>query len=145
MDNMKIPAKTEYACRALLELCLTWPNPIPRQAVDIAIKQKIPTQFLTHILIALKSLGYVASTRGQAGGYCLIVHPRDIKLSHIMRQFGGLGLVPEEKQDKVYKEDVMSLIWSQVNEAVLKSLDEINFEDIALRSQQQLQTVSFEI
>jgi len=134
---MKISAKTEYACRALLELCLTWPNPIPRQAVDIAIKQKIPTQFLTHILIALKSLGYVASTRGQAGGYCLIVHPRDIKLSHIMRQFGGLGLV--------YKEDVMSLIWSQVNEAVLKSLDEINFEDIALRSQQQLQTVSFEI
>jgi len=32
-----------------------------------------------------------------------------------------------------------------VNEAVLKSLDEINFEDVALRSQQQLQTVSFEI
>ena len=142
---MKISAKTEYACRALLELCLTWPNPIPRQAVDIAQRQKIPTQFLTHILIALKSLGYVASTRGQAGGYYLIVHPREIKLSHIIRQFGGLGLVPEEKQDKVYKEDAMGLIWSQVNEIVLKSLDEINFEDIALQSQQQMETVSFEI
>jgi Rrf2 family protein len=145
MDSMKISAKTEYACRALLELCLTWPNPIPRQAVDIAIKQKIPTQFLTHILIALKGLGYVASTRGQAGGYYLVVHPRDIKLSQIMRQFGGLGLVPEEKQAKEYKGDAMSLIWSQVNDVVLKSLDEINFEDIALRSQQQMQTVSFEI
>jgi len=142
---MKIPAKTEYACRALLELCLTWPNPIPRQGVDIAQRQKIPTQFLTHILIALKSLGYVASTRGQAGGYYLIVPPRDIKLSHIIRQFGGLGLVPEEKRDNVYKEDAMSLIWSQVNEIVLKSLDKINFEDIALQSQQRMETVSFEI
>ena len=142
---MKIPAKTEYACRALLELCQSWPNTEPRQGADIAKKQKIPTQFLTHILIALKSLGYVASTRGKTGGYYLIVAPKDIKLSSIIRQFGGLGFTAEDKQVKIPKEDVMSIIWSQIDAIVLKSLDSINFEDIRLRREQQIKTLSFDI
>ncbi len=142
---MKIPAKTEYACRALLELCQTWPQTTPRQGADIAKKQKIPTQFLTHILIALKSLGYVDSTRGKTGGYFLITNPQDIKLSDIIRQFGGLGLAPEDKKVKIPKEDVMSLIWAQIDTIVLKSLDNINFEDIRLRREQQIKAISFDI
>ncbi len=142
---MKIPAKTEYACRALLELCLSWPDPKPRQVADIARKQKIPTQFLTHILIALKSLGYVNSNRGKAGGYFLVVDPKSIKLSSIIRQFGGLGLAPEDKQVKIPKEDVMSLIWAQIDTIVLKSLESITFDDIRQRREQQIKTLSFDI
>lgn len=142
---MKIPAKTDYACRALLELCLSWPDTRPRQGADIAKKQKIPTQFLTHILIALKSLGYVDSTRGKTGGYFLVVPPKDIKLSQIIRQFGGLGFAPEDKKTKIPKEDVMSIIWGQIDSLVIRSLDSISFEDIRLRREQQVKTLSFDI
>lgn len=142
---MKIPAKTEYACRALLELCQHWPSTNPIQGSDIAKKQRIPTQFLTHILISLKSLGYVDSTRGKTGGYFLITSPKNIKLSDIIRQFGGLGLAPEPKKAKIPKEDVMSVIWAQIDDVVLKSLDNINFEDIRLRREQQIKTLSFDI
>jgi Rrf2 family protein len=142
---MKIPAKTEYACRALLELCTNWPDTSPRQGGDIAKKQKIPTQFLTHILISLKSLGYVESTRGKAGGYFLAVSPSEIKLSQIIRQFGGLGLSPVNNREKVHKDDVLSLVWSQIDNIVLQSLDKINFQDIRFRREEQLKTLSFDI
>ena len=88
---MNISAKTEYACRALLELSLQWPNVAPRQIADIAVRQKMPTKFLIHILIALKGLGFVDSSRGKSGGYYLTASPQTIKLVDVIRHFGGIG------------------------------------------------------
>lgn len=69
---MKISAKIDYACRALLiELGLHWPDNRPMQVSAIAKRQKIPMNFLVHILITLKELGYVDSIRGKSGGYVL--------------------------------------------------------------------------
>ena len=48
---MKIIAKTDYACRALLELSLHWPKQEPLQVTAIADNQQIPIKFLIHILI----------------------------------------------------------------------------------------------
>ena len=94
---MKISAKIDYACRALLELALHWPNSTPMQVAAIAKRQRIPMNFLVHILITLKELGYVDSVRGKNGGYVLVKHPQDVRLSAVIKNFGGLGLSSEKK------------------------------------------------
>ena len=141
---MNISAKTEYACRALLELSLQWPNVVPRQIADIAAKQKIPTKFLIHILIELKGLGYVDSTRGKSGGYYLTVSPQTIKLVDVIRHFGGIGSADAGRK-KAAKQDILSIIWREIDAAVLKALGETTFETIANRHRSQGKAMMFDI
>ena len=77
---MRISAKIDYACRALLELSLHWPNNIPLQINTIAQNQQMPVKFLTQILLQLKQIGYVQSVRGKKGGYLLAKAPQKIRL-----------------------------------------------------------------
>ena len=39
----------------------------------------------------------------------------------------------------------MSMVWREVNEAVLKSIEQINFEGIANRQRSQVKTITYEI
>ena len=127
---MKISAKTDYACKALLELSLHWPNANPLRINDIASRQKIPLKFLTHILINLKQLGYVQSIRGNKGGYNLGKAPKDIKLGQIVVQFSeSSGNKPHVSK----KNDVMVVIWQEVDYIILDSMNKINFEEISRR------------
>ena len=135
---MKIPAKTEYACRALLELSLHWPNVVPRQIADIAAKQKIPTKFLIHILIALKGLGYVDSARGKNGGYYLTAAPQKIKLKDIIKHFGGFDSSGPQQ-------DILGIIWQEIDVAVLKALNPITFETICNRHRSQGKAIMYDI
>lgn len=139
---MKISAKTEYACRALLELCLHWPDTKPQQVADIAKRQKIPTKFLIHILIALKGFGYVESARGKSGGYYLTRAPQTIKLVDIIYAFGGMELTDKKKKSN---QDVLGLIWQEVDAAVLTAMEEITFEIICNRHCQHGKAIMYDI
>ena len=127
---MKVSAKTDYACRALLELSLHWPNPSPLRINAIAERQKIPIKFLTHILINLKQLGYVQSIRGNKGGYILEKSPQDIKLGQIVVQLSEARI---QKPVVVKKNDLMDTIWQQVDQNVIQMMDNIDFEDLSRR------------
>ena len=141
---MKISAKIDYACRALLELSLNWPNPAPVHLSVIAKRQKIPMNFLVQIFIALRQLGYVESIRGQRGGYVLTKAPKDIKLKDIIQHFGGLE--SQSVQDKKKKSvDVMNIIWTEINQTVLKATEKLTFEDIANRQRSQLKSITYDI
>src|SRR2546427_7062657 len=97
---MKISAKIDYACRALIELALHWPDRTPLQIRTIAKRQKIPIKFLVHILIHLKQLGLTQSVRGKSGGYVLAQSPTNIKLNMIIKSFGGLGYSSVDEKAK---------------------------------------------
>ena len=138
---MKISAKTDYACRALLELSLHWPNPEPLQVEQIAQRQRIPVKFLTQILIHLKQIGYVESVRGKNGGYLLRKLPREIKLSDILENFEGeTGNARDEKNNPI-----LSQIWREINQEFRKTMDKFNFEDICSRKRQSDNTLTFQI
>ena len=94
---MKISAKIDYACRALLELSLHWPSQEPLQVDQIAQRQRVPVKFLTQILIHLKQVGYVESVRGKKGGYLLRKLPKEIKLNDIMENFNDTNNSRDEK------------------------------------------------
>ena len=137
---MKISAKIDYACRALLELSLHWPNQGPLQVETIAGRQKIPVKFLTQILIYLKQGGYVESVRGKNGGYLLRKLPREIKLNDIMENFQDTNNSRDEKSNPIFNP-----IWREVNQEFLKAMDKFNFEDICNRKRQSDNTLTFQI
>jgi Rrf2 family protein len=86
---MKLSAKTEYACLAMLQMAQQYSSGEPLQIRRIADEQGIPSRFLVQILLQLKGASLVASTRGAAGGYRLARPPRDISLAEVIDVMEG--------------------------------------------------------
>ena len=126
---MRISARCDYACKALLELALHWPNKEPLQIHTISEKQDIPMRYLVQILIQLKRMGLVNSVRGKEGGYNLSRPPYKISLGNVMREIGGPLIPVAGSVDK--KNSVFGTIWGEVEEAMSKVLDKVTFEDVA--------------
>jgi Rrf2 family protein len=82
---MKVSAKGEYACVAMMELAACHGDNLPVRIKSIADAQGIPPRFLVQILIQLKTHGLVRSVRGASGGYQLSRSPGAISLSDILR------------------------------------------------------------
>jgi Rrf2 family protein len=87
--KMKLSAKTEYACLAMLQMAREYENPEPLQIRRIADEQGIPARFLVQILLQLKGASLVASTRGAAGGYRLARPPQQISLAEVIEVIEG--------------------------------------------------------
>ncbi len=86
---MKLSAKTEYACLAMLQLAQEYDSGEPVQIRRIADEHGIPSRFLVQILLQLKGASLVASTRGAAGGYRLARPPREITLAEVIEVMEG--------------------------------------------------------
>jgi Rrf2 family protein len=86
---MKLSAKTEYACLAMLQLAEEFDSGEPVQIRRIAEVHGIPARFLVQILLQLKGASLVASTRGAAGGYRLARPPREITLAEVIEVMEG--------------------------------------------------------
>ena len=81
---MKLSARTEYACLALLHLADSWGSGEPVQIRRIADELGIPSRFLVQILLQLKGAGLVTSVRGAGGGYLLNRPPQEITLAEAL-------------------------------------------------------------
>ena len=88
---MKISAKTEYACIAMLELAAQYGTGEPVRIRKIAERHDVPPRFLVQILLQLKGAGLVASVRGAAGGYHLLKPPQEVSLGQVMEVIEGAG------------------------------------------------------
>ncbi len=81
---MRISAKTEYACIAMLDLAAEYGSEEPVSIRLIGERHGVPPRFLVQILLQLKEAGYVKSIRGAAGGYQLAKNPKEITIGTIM-------------------------------------------------------------
>jgi Rrf2 family protein len=86
---MKLSARTEYACLAMLQLAQDFDSGEPVQIRRIADEHGIPARFLVQILLQLKGASLVASTRGASGGYRLARPPREISLAEVIEVMEG--------------------------------------------------------
>jgi Rrf2 family protein len=86
---MKISKKTDYALRALFYLVEHYDSgPIP--IGKLARQNAVPKKFLEHIMLDLKSQGWVRSVPGKKGGYELARSPDRITMGEVVRYFDGL-------------------------------------------------------
>ncbi|MBN1689035.1 MAG: Rrf2 family transcriptional regulator [Candidatus Omnitrophica bacterium] len=142
---MRISARCEYACRALVALSLHWPSKSPLRVGDIAREQDIPMRYLVQILIQLKRRGLVSSARGKEGGYNLAIPPHEISLGKVVREMSGpFVTVPDGKMRQGDK-DLFWHIWSDVERAMSAVLDEVTFDDICQKARGVELSISYQI
>jgi len=99
---MKLTAKSEYACLALIDLSMNFEKGL-RTIGDIAERRHIPKKFLEQILLTLKRAGYVKSRKGADGGYELAKPPSEISVAEIVRLMDG-ALAPVESVSEYFYE-----------------------------------------
>jgi Rrf2 family protein len=137
---MRISAKTEYACIAMLELAAQYASDEPVRIREIAERHSVPPRFLVQILLQLKGVGLVASVRGAAGGYRLLSPPNQISLGRVMEVIDGLR--DDEAPKSAASPDspavkVLVQAWKEVSAMQFKMLDGITLADLLDRAKQQ--------
>lgn len=130
---MKIPAKIEYAYKAVLELALRYRGDTPVQIHAISKAQGIPEKFLTHLLLRLKNANIVNSSRGIAGGYYLTRPPSRISLADIFKAIDG-GIVGLQGKTRLVRgseaDKVISSVWADISDYAEKQLQGATFDKI---------------
>jgi Rrf2 family protein len=81
---MRVSAKAQYACIAMLELAGNYQEPQLLQVKSIADAHGISSRFLVQILLQLKVQGLVRSLRGASGGYQLARSPEKITVADVI-------------------------------------------------------------
>lgn len=134
---MKISAKAEYACLAVLELAMRASTAEPVRASEIAESNDIPQRFLVQILLQLKGAGFVVSTRGASGGYRLAVPPDKLNVWEIIQTIDGplSKTVAEQTTGKSVGWQVLSKIWKTVNREEQKVLEKTDFAKLLQEAQ----------
>ncbi|MGQ9506071.1 MAG: RrF2 family transcriptional regulator [Thermogutta sp.] len=138
--TMKISAKTEYACVAVLELASCYDSGGPVQVRKIAERHAVPSRFLVQIMLQLKAAGLVASTRGAAGGYRLVVPPKEITLGQVMDIIegnqppeGGFAVAASPDSPAV---KALVQTWQEVQDKEKEMLSSITFAELLDRARQ---------
>src|SRR5246500_1954356 len=129
---MKVSAREEYACSAVLELALNYNADSPVRVQDIAQRQGIPMKFLFQIMQILKRVDVVRSRRGTEGGFTLTRPPSQITVGDVIRAMGGpfvqlSSLENGNFADACGKENVCQFkpIWAEVDRAIGSILNNI--------------------
>ncbi|HUX05192.1 MAG TPA: Rrf2 family transcriptional regulator [Acidimicrobiales bacterium] len=128
---MQIPAKAEYAIRALLTLAASGESV---SAEHLAREQDLPAKFLGAILSDLRRGGLVTSQRGPEGGFKLARDPDTIAVADVLRVVSGpmagvRGLRPETLQ---YEGEAAHLrdVWVAVRAALREVLEHVTLGQI---------------
>lgn len=135
---MRISAKAEYACAAMLELAASYGDPAPVRIRSIADAQGISARFLVQILLQLKTAGLVASVRGAAGGYQLARSPEAITLAQIINAIDDRTITPRPALSKVQRTaavDVLLGVWHEIQVVEQKTLEKLQLSELLRRTQ----------
>jgi Rrf2 family protein len=142
---MKVSAKAEYACVAMLELAANHGAPQPVRVKAIADAHGIPLRFLVQILLQLKGAGLVVSTRGAAGGYQLARPPDTISLAdviHVIDRPSGARFDATLSPSRAIR--AIRAVWHEIQAEEERMLSEVSLADLVRRTE-QTQELSYQI
>lgn len=141
---MKVSAKTEYACLAMLELAAQYGTGEPVRIRAIADEHGIPSRFLVQILLQLKGAGFVASTRGAAGGYQLVRPPNEISLGEVMSVIEGQeNDLKTTVSDRSPTGKVLHDAWLEIAQVHRNSLNSLKFDQLVERVKRQQENMYY--
>ncbi|MFQ5849539.1 MAG: RrF2 family transcriptional regulator [Candidatus Binatia bacterium] len=132
---MKIGSKGFYGILAMADLVRTRRTGKPVQVKEIAQRQKIPEEYLGHIMVLLKRADLVRGTRGPGGGYYLARPPETISVGTVLRVLDGPLMDPGMKGQK--GQSATSLVaqrllqaWGKALHASEQILEEVTLADL---------------
>ena len=111
---MKVSAKAEYACLALIALAQRKAQERPVHVSEIAEANQIPHSTLSQVMLKLKGAGMVRSARGSEGGYWLARPPEEIRLGQVLRLIDGPNGVSRELPGDSAR--ILESVWRQIRE-----------------------------
>ncbi len=126
---MRLSAKAEYACLAVIELADRHEADRPVPIREIADAHEIPETFLTQILIRLKGAGLVTSTRGSSGGYRLARDPAAISLGDVLRVIDGEPF--QDRPSRRTTPNALLRLWERIQASQLDILDRTTIAHLA--------------
>ncbi len=137
---MRVSAKAEYACIAMVHLALHYRDPVPARIKAIADAHGIPQRFLVQILLQLKTAGLVASVRGAAGGYQLAKSPDKISLAEIISAV--IDRTQTQRSDTVALATsgavrAVRSIWQQLQEEEQRTLQKLTLGELSRRAHEK--------
>jgi len=130
---MKIPTKTRYGMRAMVELASGYPDK-PISLRQVAEKQSIPIKYLEQLISLLKVAGYVRSVRGIHGGYIFAKPPEETTLYEIFIALEGPTALVDCVSDSHLCNDCDNCptrnVWIQMSDAVQRVLENQTIADL---------------
>jgi Rrf2 family protein len=135
--GMKVSAKAQYACLAMLQLASSYAERQPVRVKAIADAHAIPQRFLVQILLQLKGSGLVASVRGAAGGYQLARAPDEISLADVINT---IDRTPESptlvKAPSSPLVRAIHTVWHDIHAEEQRLLAEVTLAELVRRAQE---------
>jgi Rrf2 family protein len=130
-----VSAKADYAVRAMIELDAAGASETsPAKGEQLAVAQKIPTNFLERILAELRVHGLVHSRRGSDGGYWLAKDATRITVADIIRAVEGpLASVRGESPDELAyagTAEPLQAVWVSLRASVRDVLENVSLADL---------------
>jgi Rrf2 family protein len=144
---MRLSAKAQYACVAMVELACSHGDPNPVHLKDIADKHGISQRFLVQILLQLKGAGLVDSTRGATGGYLLAKPPAQISLAEIVHAIDQAPPPAPAALSGLHGTNIVQVVSSVLQEAQDREqirLAEVSLEELVKQNHQRSE-ISYQI
>jgi Rrf2 family protein len=142
---MRVSAKAQYACFAMLQLARSYGDRQPVRVKAIGDAHGIPQRFLVQILLQLKGAGLVASVRGASGGYQLTRPPEEISLADVINTIDRtpesppLVKVPETPLVRAVR-----AVWHDIHVEEQRMLSSLSLADLVRRAQ-EISPLSYQI
>jgi Rrf2 family protein len=133
---MRVSAKAEYACIAMLELAANYQDRRPIHLKTIAAAHGIPPRFLIHILLQLKGAGMVLSVRGAAGGYQLARQPAGISLADVIDAVDCSPAQPAPlASPRSAALQAVRSVWKEIDAEERRILEELTLAELLRRAE----------
>lgn len=135
--NLKFSAQEEYGLRCVLQIArlragesLTIP--------EISKREGLSSTHVAKMLMILRRDGFIASTRGQSGGYTLARLPAEIRVGDVLASLGGRLYDDDfcEKHSGVHSPCAHSVdctvrgLWQVIQSAVDQAVGEMTLLDL---------------
>jgi Rrf2 family protein len=128
-DTLKVSAKAEYACLALIALAQRRPDDRPVKLSEIARAQSIPQAMLTHVMADLRAAGFVQSARGSNGGYSLALPPEVINLKQVLKSIDGDN--GPQRDLRGASASILASVWDRITELESQVLSQTSIAELA--------------
>ena len=131
---MKFSTAARYGLRAMSDLCLSSQDSKPVSVNDIALRQKIPVNYLEQLFSKLRRGGLLESVRGAQGVYFLARPANEINIFEILNALGEPVIFGECQTEKGCENSATCptfKLWRKVKGSVDEILEQTSLEDIA--------------